>query len=71
MFFKPNKHHNQKSVYIALTVIFIFWGSSLLINSIFEKVHGQPLISSSIVLISGLALFFIIEFVLTRFIKIK
>jgi hypothetical protein len=63
MFFKKNNKVNNKSVNSAYFATFIFWSAVLLINSTYEF-YGKEFISSSwIILIMGLIVFFLTEYI--------
>jgi energy-coupling factor transporter transmembrane protein EcfT len=60
MIFK--KGTDTKAVNNAYFATFIFWGFALLINSIFEIYHKE-FISSLYILIAGLIIFFLTEYI--------
>ncbi|MBM7649935.1 glucose uptake protein GlcU [Bacillus ectoiniformans] len=67
MFFKHDDKINKKAVNMAYFITFVFWGIVLLVNSVFEQFFDKQLISSSFtILIMGLSIFFITEFIVSR-----
>ncbi|MBP1914551.1 hypothetical protein J2Z23_001496 [Lederbergia galactosidilyticus] len=72
MFFKPNPNFHPKAVHTALFTTFIFWSLLLFVNAIFEQIQGVSLVQSSFaMLISGLSIFFLTEFVCSCFYRTK
>lgn len=63
MIFKSNKHIDKTSVNIAFYSTFIYWSGFLLINSILEFFSKDIKINSLLLLITGLMVFFVSEFV--------
>ncbi|MFJ7939629.1 hypothetical protein ACIQYG_14115 [Peribacillus sp. NPDC096622] len=61
MFFK--KSANSKAVNNAYFATFVFWGVVLFINSICETYNREFISNSRIILVMGLAIFFITEFI--------
>ncbi|CDO05225.1 hypothetical protein BN988_03815 [Oceanobacillus picturae] len=70
MFFKPNKNADKKSINIALFCTFIYWAGFLLINSILEFFGKNISVNSFLLLITGLIIFFVSEY-LSKLIKYK
>ncbi|RFU70276.1 hypothetical protein D0469_06660 [Peribacillus saganii] len=64
MFFKYGA--NSKSVNTAYFVTFVFWGVVLFINAICETYNREFISNSWVILISGLAIFFITEFITNK-----
>lgn len=63
MLFKESSKEGKKDANIAYFVTFVFWGIILFINSIFETFFNRDFISNSwIILISGLIIFFITDY---------
>lgn len=69
MFFKKS-NQDPKHVNNALYVTFVCWGIILIVNSLFEFINGNRLISNDfLILIIGLIAFFSTEFISKRFLK--
>lgn len=67
MFFKKNDKFEKDSVNIAYFVTFVFWGSVLFINAVSEWIYDRDLIPKSFtILIMGLVVFFLTEWIATR-----
>ncbi|PLT32824.1 hypothetical protein CUU64_16930 [Bacillus sp. V5-8f] len=66
MFFKKDENIDRKSVDIACWITFLFWGIILLINGVFETYKKECIFSSFSILIMGLAVFFISEYITRR-----
>lgn len=68
MFFKADKNHNKEATNWAYYITFVYWGVILLINFCFELYKGREFISNSgIILISGIAVLYISEFIFKKF----
>ncbi|TWK44588.1 hypothetical protein CHCC20331_3239 [Bacillus paralicheniformis] len=63
MFFKSNENIDKTSVNIAFYCSFIYWSGFLLINSILDLFNKSIKINSFLLLITGLIVFFVSEFV--------
>lgn len=67
MFFKYNEKIDKKSVSVAYFITFVFWGTVLLINAIFEWIYNKQFITSSLaILLGGLVIFFLTEYITTK-----
>ncbi|MGM0777934.1 MAG: hypothetical protein ACQEXE_16365 [Bacillota bacterium] len=67
MFFKRNEKIDRGAVNLAYFMTFVFWGTVLFINTFFEWFYNKQFISSSLtILIIGLVVFFLTEFIATR-----
>lgn len=70
MFSKHTDNVNQRNADIACWATFVFWSALLLINSTYEIFLGKPSVSNSFtILVSGLIVFFVVDFSLTVFEK--
>ncbi|PIK31465.1 hypothetical protein CS954_07840 [Bacillus siamensis] len=71
MFFKTSRNTDEKSINIAFYSSFIYWSGFLLINSILDFFNKGLKINSLLLLISGLIVFFVSEFISKCIRKIK
>ncbi|AOU02342.1 hypothetical protein A2I97_15370 [Bacillus velezensis] len=71
MFFKTSRNTDEKSTNIAFYSLFIYWSGFLLINSILDFFNKSLKINSLLLLISGLIVFFVSEFISKCIRKIK
>ncbi|WP_110928875.1 hypothetical protein [Bacillus massiliglaciei] len=63
MFFKEDKNHDPIAVHLGYFAAFVFWGAVLFIHTLFDFVEKDFPLSSLFILNSGLALFFVTEFI--------
>ncbi|MED4631562.1 hypothetical protein P9443_01370 [Peribacillus frigoritolerans] len=66
MFFKNDDKIDRRAVNIAYFATFIFWSVALLINSAFEFYNKEFISSSFMILLMGLAVFFLTEFIASK-----
>ncbi|MCY9375943.1 hypothetical protein [Bacillus spizizenii] len=71
MFFKSDENADKTSVNIAFYCSFIYWSGFLLINSILDLFNKSIKINSFLLLITGLIVFYVSEFVAKSIRKIK
>lgn len=68
LFFKPSENKDKTSTNIAFYCSFIYWSGFLLINSILDFFNKGIKINSLLLLITGLIVFFVSEFI-SKYIK--
>jgi len=63
LFFKSNQNVDKTSINIAFYCSFIYWSGFLLINSVLDLFNKSIKIDSFLLLITGLIVFFVSEFI--------
>lgn len=69
MFLKKDHRNIEEAVNKAYFITFGFWGFTLFINSFFELFHNRTFISNFHLLIAGLIIFFISDYIWTKILR--